>query len=102
MLRQLQDSARLMDEVSQLTPEQRAERRAETIRQLKEFGPVDSASWSGPRTITLSVNRTDGKDKALLDDVCRRVIQHEELRYTRIQIEPPEGSALAVRWRLCD
>ena len=102
MLRDLQDSARRMEEVSQLSSDERAARRAETIRQLKQFGPVDSASWSGPRTVTLRLNRTDGKDKALLDDVCRRVIQHEELRYTRIQIEPPDGSAQAVRWRLCE
>jgi hypothetical protein len=103
MLRELQDSARRMEEVSQLTPEQRAERRADTARQLKRMGSVDAVSWSGPRTLTLRLNHTDGKDKALLDDVCRAVIQHEELRYTRIQIEPPEGAAQpAVRWRLCE
>jgi hypothetical protein len=103
MLRELQDSARRMEEVSQLTATQRAERRADTVRQLKRLNAVDAVSWSGPRTLTLHLNQTDGKDKALLDDVCRAVIQHEELRYTRIQIEPPEGAAQsAVRWRLCE
>jgi hypothetical protein len=102
MLRQLQDSARLMDEVARLTPQQKAERRAETAKQVGRLAPVGGAMWSAPRTLLVHLNQTDGKDKALVDDICRIVTQHEELRFTRVQLEPPAGSTLAVRWRLCE
>ena len=50
----------------------------------------------------VTLNRTDGKDKVLIDEICRLITQYEELRYTRVQMEPPAGSNLPVRWRLCD
>jgi hypothetical protein len=102
MLRQLQDSARLMEEVARLTPEQKAQRRAETAKQVGRLAPVGGAMWSAQRTLLVHLDQTDGKDKALVDDICRIVTQHEELRFTRVQLEPPAGSTQAVRWRLCE
>jgi len=71
-------------------------------KQVGRLAQVASASWSAQRTILIRLNQTDGKDKRLVDDVCRIVTQNEEMRFTRIQLEPPDGSPLAVRWRLCE
>ena len=65
-----------------------------------ERSSFDAAAWSAQRTLLLVLNRTDGKDEALIDETCRILLQHEELRYTRIQLNPPADSAQAVRWRL--
>lgn len=102
MLRKLRENARAMEEVGRLTPEQLAARRAETAREVGLLAQVDTANWSAQRTLLIRMSRTDGKDKALVDEACRLVIRHEELRYTRLQLEPPPGSSQAVRWRLCE
>jgi hypothetical protein len=102
MLRELRENARAMEEVGKLTPAQLAARRAETAREIGLLAQVDTANWSGPRTLLIRMVRTDGKDKSLVDEACRLVIRHEELRYTRLQLEPPQDSTQAVRWRLCE
>ncbi len=102
MLRQLETTARAMEAVAKLGPDELVRRRADVAKQVGRLSQVGSASWSAQRTILIRLNQTDGKDKRLVDDVCRVVTQYEEMRFTRIQLEPPEGSPLAVRWRLCE
>ena len=102
MLRQLQITARAMEAVARLSPDELIRRRADVAKQVGRLAQVASASWSAQRTILIRLNQTDGKDKRLVDDVCRIVTQNEEMRFTRIQLEPPDGSPLAVRWRLCE
>ena len=102
MLKQLNDTAEAMAEVARLTPEQLAQRRAEAAKQVSQIGQVATAAWSAPRTLLITLNHTDGKDKMLVEEACRVLVQHEEMRFTRIQLEPPAGSTQAVRWRLCE
>ena len=102
MMRQLEVTARAMEAVARLSPEELIHRRADVAKQVGRLAQVTSANWSAQRTLLLRLNQTDGKDKRLVDDVCRIVTQNEEMRFTRIQLEPPEGSPLAVRWRLCE
>jgi restriction system protein len=101
-LERLNATAAAMAEVAKLSPEQLALRRATAARQVSELPQVDAAAWSAQRTLLLLLNRTDGKDQALIDEACRILLQHEELRFTRIQLNPPADSTLAVRWRLCE
>jgi hypothetical protein len=101
-MRQLEVTAKAMEAVANLTPTERMQRRADVAKQVGHLAHVSGASWSAQRTLLLRLNQTDGKDKRLVEDVCRIVIQHEEMRFTRIQLEPPEGSTQAVRWRLCE
>jgi restriction system protein len=49
----------------------------------------------------LTLTQTDGKDRPLIEEVCRTLTQYEELRYTRVQLEPPMNSTVPVRWRQC-
>ena len=47
------------------------------------------------------MNRPDGIDTGLVNEACAILVQYEELRYTRLQLEPPAGTAGQVRWRQC-
>lgn len=102
MLKQLNDTAEAMAEVARLTPEQLAKRRADAAKQVSQISQVETAAWSAPRTLLISLNHTDGKDKVLVEEACRILVQNEEMRFTRIQLNPPADSTQAVRWRLCE
>ena len=102
MLQQLNATAEAMEAVARLSPEQLAKRRVEAAKQVSQISQVDAAEWSAPRTLLINLNRTDGKDKVLVAEACRILLQNEEMRFTRIQLNPPTDSTQAVRWRLCE
>lgn len=102
MLRRLNATAKAMADVAKLTPDELARRRADAAKQISRINQVETAAWSAPRTLLVSLDRTDGKDKALVDEICRILTQNEEMRFTRVQLNPPADSKLAVRWRLCE
>lgn len=102
MLRQLNATAQAMEAVARLTPEQLAKRRADAAKQVSQISQVATAAWSAPRTLLITLNHTDGKDKVLVAEACRILVQNEEMRFTRIQLNPPADSTQAVRWRLCE
>jgi hypothetical protein len=103
MLAQINATAKALDEVAKMTPDQLAERRASAARRVSELPRVRLAAWSGPRTLLVSLARVgeEGKDDQLLDEVCRTLVQNEEMRFTRVQLESPASDA-RVRWRLCE
>jgi hypothetical protein len=103
MLAQINATAKALDEVARMTPEQLAERRASAARRVSDLPRVRLAAWSGPRTllVSLEVAAEEGKDDQLLDEVCRTLVQNEEMRFTRVQLESPAADA-RVRWRLCE
>jgi hypothetical protein len=101
MLEQLNATAEAMAAAARLTAPELARRRADVAHNVGLMSQVDVAGWSAQRTLLVTLNRSDGKDQALVDEICRIVTQHEELRFTRIQLQPPAGSELSVRWRLC-
>lgn len=100
-LRQIQETAKAMAEVENLSVEEKAARRAEAAKQIGAIPQVGSAAWSTQSTLLVSVKETDGKDEALIEESCRILTQYEELRFSRIQIEPPASSQVPVRWRQC-
>lgn len=102
MLRQLHATADALAAVERLAPEQLVKRRAGAAKQVGQLAQVNGAAWSAQRTLLLTLNSTDGKDQKLIEEVCRILLQNEEMRYTRIQLDPPDGSVQAVRWRLCE
>jgi restriction system protein len=101
-MQRLNAKAAALAEVARLSPDQLARRRADAARQVSALPQVDAAAWSAQRTLLLALNRTDGKDEALIAETCRILLQHEEMRYTRIQLNPPADATQAVRWRLCE
>lgn len=102
MLQQLNATAQAMEAVARLSPEQLAKRRADAAKQVAQISQVATAAWSAPRTLLITLNHTDGKDKVLVAEACRILVQNEEMRFTRIQLNPPADSTHAVRWRLCE
>ena len=102
MLQQLNAPAEAMEAVARLSPEQLAKRRADAAKQVSQISQVATAAWSAPRTLLITLNHTDGKDKVLVAEACRILVQNEEMRFTRIQLNPPADSKQAVRWRLCE
>ena len=100
-LQSMNDTARLMAEVASLTDEQRLQRRAEAAAKVGAFPQVNTAAWSTQSTMVLVLNTTDGKDQALVDEVCRTLVQFEEMRFTRVQLDPPMNSTVPVRWKQC-
>ncbi len=102
MLQQLNATAEAMEAVARLSPEQLAKRRADAAKQVAQISQVAAAAWSAPRTLLINLNHTDGKDKVLVAEACRILVQNEEMRFTRIQLNPPADSTHAVRWRLCE
>jgi len=102
MLKQLHATAEEMAEIAKLPSAELARRRAKAAKEIATIPEIDTAAWSAQSRLLVTLNRTDGKDKVLIDEMCRLITQYEELRYTRIQMEPPAGSNLPVRWRLCD
>ena len=63
--------------------------------------PYRAASWSTQSTLVLSLAQSDGKDVALVTEVCEMLARYEELHYMRLQLEPPPGTDYVVRWRMC-
>ena len=102
LLKQLNATAQAMAEVASLSTAEMARRRAEAAKTVSLITHIDTAVWSTQRTLLVTLNRTDGKDKAMIDEVCRILTQYEEMRFTRIQLESPTDSGLTVRWRLCE
>ncbi len=94
-------TAKAMAAVANLSDSERAQRRAEAAKKAGAIMQVDSAAWIAQSTLLLNLKTSDGHDTALVDEVCRILTQYEELRYTRLQLDPPANSTLQVRWRLC-
>jgi restriction system protein len=100
-MQSMKDAQAAMAEVASLTDEQRLQRRAEAAAKVGAFPQVNTAAWSTQSTLVLVLNATDGKDQALVDEVCRTLVQFEEMRFTRVQLDPPYNSTVPVRWRQC-
>jgi restriction endonuclease Mrr len=100
-MQSMNEAARAMAEVASLTDEQRMQRRADAAAKVGAFAQVNTAGWSTQSTLVLTLNNTDGKDVLLIDEVCRTLIQYEEMRFTRVQLEPPMNSKVPVRWKQC-
>jgi restriction endonuclease Mrr len=99
--RKINETARAMAEVASLTDEQRLQRRADAAAKVRSITNVGNAGWTTQSTLVLGLQQTDGKDAALIEEVCRTLTQYEELRYTRVQLDPPLNSTVPVRWRQC-
>ena len=102
MLAQINATAQAMAEVAKLSDSQLAQRRASAAKQVSMLPQVGVAGWSAQRTLLVTLNQGEHADTVLLDEVCRILLQNEEMRFTRVQLESPSDAERTVRWRLCD
>lgn len=100
-LAQINATAKAMDAVDKLTDQQRAERKAKAASTIAEMPVVETAFWYSSSTLQVHLNTEKNDDKTMLNEICRILTQYEELRYTRLQLEPPTGSNVPVRFRQC-
>lgn len=81
-----------------------AARRVSAARSLATMPGLMGADWSTRSTLVLSLAQLDTRSEVidpLVDEACRTLVQYEELRYTRLQLEPAPGHDSPVRWRQC-
>lgn len=97
----LNATAKAMDEIDKLTDTQLAKRKADTAVTISALPSVNSAIWYSASTLQVNLNTEKNDDKVLIEEICRVLTQREELRYTRLQLEPPSGSTVPVRFRQC-
>ena len=94
-------AAAALAEVAKMTDAERNQRRAEAASKVGLISQIASAGWSTQSTLMVSLKTTDEKDTELTQEICRILTQYEELRYTRVQLDPPMNSTIPVRWRQC-
>lgn len=76
-----------------------AEQRSALARELMTLPGIGHVMWVSESTLQVIV-----EDQALLDDspaICDIVERYENLRASRLQLQPPAGSTAAVRFRQC-
>ena len=99
--RDAEGALRELEEVAKLTEQQRLERRLAAATEVGELEAAENAGWSTQSTLVIRMNRADGIDTGLVNEACAILVQYEELRYTRLQLEPPGDSTAPVRGRQC-
>lgn len=99
--RQADEALRELREVAALTEQERIERRLAAASAVGSLEQVDNAAWSTQSTLVIRMHRADGIDTGLVNEACAILVQYEELRYSRLQLEPPSDSTAPVRWRQC-
>ena len=58
-------------------------------------------SSSGIRRLTSEATGIAPVDASLIAEVCRILTQYEELRLTRLQVDPIDETKGSVRWGQC-
>lgn len=99
--RQADEALRELREVAALTEQERIERRLAAASAVASLEQVSGAAWSTQSTLVIRMRRADGIDTGLVNEACAILVQYEELRYSRLQLEPPSDSTAPVRWRQC-
>ena len=97
----LNAAAKAMDEIDKLSEAQLAKRKADTAISISALPAVNSAIWYSASTLQINLNIEKNDDKVIIEEICRVLTQREELRYTRLQLEPSPGSTMPVRFRQC-
>lgn len=90
-----------LEAVARLTDEQRVQRRLMAASRVADLPQATNAIWSTQSTLVISLVSGDGIDSGLVNDACAVLVEYEELRYSRLQLEPPAGTSVPVRWRQC-
>lgn len=79
-------------------PAQLEERRQEVTRAISTLSHVDRAIWSTQSTLLVYLVDQDGDAMA---EICPLLEHYEELRASRIHLQPPPGSTRPVRFLQC-
>ncbi len=89
-----------------LTEDQLRSRRANVEMEVRSNPNIAVAAWQTKSTLLLRLNTALDETalEALVRDACEVLLQREELRYTRLQLEIPTNlpdQPYVARWRQC-
>lgn len=98
---QAEATRRALEEVANLSEEQRAQRRVTAAARVAALDEAESAIWSTQSTLAIGMVDAEGIDSGLVNEACAILTEYEEMRYSRLQLDPPAGSGAPVRWRQC-
>lgn len=90
-----------LKEVAKLTDQERTQRRLVAASRIADLDAANNALWSTQSTLVISLVNGDGIDTGIVNEACAILTEYEELRYTRLQLEPPADAGVPVRWRQC-
>ncbi len=79
-------------------PTELAQRRKEVVKLTSTLPHVDRAVWSTQST-RLVYMLDDSVDP--VPELCPILLHYEELRTSRLQLQPPQGSSKPVRFLQC-
>ncbi len=99
--REANDAMKALEEVAKLTDAQRLQRRVVAAARVADLPQATNALWSTQSTLLIGLVSGDGIDSGIVNDACAILVEYEELRYTRLQLDPPAGANVPVRWRQC-
>ena len=88
-------------ETASLTPEQLTERRAKAAKEVSTIDEVAHANWYTESTLELHLKKPDVDEANLIAQVCKILTQYDEMRLTRLQIDPLDPATGYVRWGQC-
>lgn len=97
------EAALMLQQISQLSEAELEGRRQEAANLAATVRGVETAEWSTKSTLVLRLlgERLDEPD-AVTSEICELLVRFEELRYTRLQLEPASTQETArIRWRQC-
>lgn len=80
------------------TPEEEDLQRIAVVRMLSSLPGIDRAMWSTKSTLLVQL---DESAPDMLTEVCAVLERYDNLRASRVQLQPPPGSKQAVRFRQC-
>lgn len=76
------------------------QRREELRRAISTLQGVEKAAWSSRSTLVVYLQSAEA-DEDLVSRLCSTIEPYEELRASRLQLQPPAGSDKSVRFRQC-
>lgn len=76
------------------------EQRREIVAAVGRLPGISRASWATRSTLVALVNADASEQQ--IDGICKVLAPYEDLRYSRVQLQPPPGSETPVRFLQCN
>lgn len=75
------------------------EQRSAIARDVSSLPGIERALWSTRSTLLIELQRDPGAE--VVEDICATIGRYPDLSASRLQLQPPSGSAAAVRFMQC-
>lgn len=76
------------------------EQRRDIVNAVSRLPGIDRASWATRSTLVALVDAAASEQQ--IDGICKVLAPYDDLRYSRVQLQPPPGSENPVRFLQCN